>query len=346
MPLPAWVFDALIYAVLASFHILQIKQIKTGLLSARQYVFYNSLFSLPVLAALMIPELLHGMPSIHWTFWPLAAATAVIQCNGLRRSTEAFSKEEISLITPLGALVPILVGILSWLFLHQRLTAWDIAGIVIIVIGAYCIAVSGVDEEVSKKWLRPFKAFSDFRTFRVYMESKGIYVFFPLAFTPAIHSVSPKAPYFVATVIIGAMCVYSAPWQKEERSLDIEVMHDMLAGIRRGPVWREMLPWCRHLLRVVRHEEKPIKKETRGGWLVAAFALSAVIVAMQQYTEISAYNGGPTATVSALFKLDIPLSVLWGALFLHEKKAKIRVLMGCIIGAGVVVLTYGNRYQN
>lgn len=345
-----WMQQALTYAFLTSLHVFLIARITTGLVAGRRkdpligrrYAFINSMAAMPLLVCLayidlarrrlihfQVVHLFHvPVPSvaiaIHltWIFWACVLLAAWSQCSGLGSAATAYSDAEISLVTPLGAVVLILIALASWLGLHEALTLTKMLGMGLIIIGSYVILIKVKRGEGLAQWFRPLKFIASLRGLGLYLKARLKWAPFAVLMKKALEEMHPFEPYVVSCITVGFMCIYAAPWTRRQRTEIAPVLQDLRSGIRRAPQWSEFWPTVRHIARVLLKKEEPRKHTVKGGKLVAAFCLSVVILAAQQYVELNAYLRTNPAVVAAIFKLDIPLIVMWGWLFLHEGGAE------------------------
>lgn len=286
-----WYVFAISYALLTSLHVPLIKRVNRdvgGLL----FVFINAAFCMVPLGIMMWAT--GGIPHIRPMFWLYVTLTALIQFAGLRRAADAYTEGQISLIKPTGTLTPMLVSIFAMFWLRQGLTIAKIGGIVLIVIGAYVLE----SQREGVGLLAPFKSLAHTRTVRLYVRAQFIWAFFPLTLKPALDSIDPVSPYFVAFIMVGVMCLRGMPYRRSEWQ-------------RAGTIATSLFPW---------------------------FCLSAAIVTAQQFVELTAYARADVGAVSAMFKLEIPLTILWGWLLFGEDRPTERLSGGTLMTLGAVLL--------
>ncbi len=337
--------------------------------TGKRYAFINSVISMPLLMGLLLIDLIvhhqihvgivHWLwqPSpetpwmprfpvpymtlglhVTWQFWVFVLAAAWIQCSGLHRAVDAYTEGELSMVAPMGSLMPIFVALFGWWFLGEHLTLRGVFGIGAIVAGCYTILVKVKRGDGLAGWFRPFRNVTTLRGLRVYLEARAIWVFFPVVLKPTLKAMHPLSVYAVSCITVGFMCFVSAPWRRKERPAINQIVQGMAAGLRRGPHWGGLWPTTRHMVRVLRRKEAPHHRQVRDGLLLAAFGVSVSILASQQGVELNSYIRANVGAVSAIFKMDVPLIVLWGWLFFQEKSPLRRIFSGLIMATGVWLL--------
>ncbi len=285
-----WLSFAIGYAFLTSLHIPIIKKIsiKTNSLG---YIFQNGLFVIPLLVVLTI--LTTGIPQLLSNFWFYVIAASAIQFLGLYLAVKAFRMSEISFVTPVGSLTPLLITVFGIIFLSEHVTYAIWLGIGIITIGAYLLNVSEERINLSK----PFRKLLTNRGAQLFIVANIVWAFYPVFIKKAVLATKPFAPFWVALIIEGFVALFAG-----------------LLLIRQ-PV-----------------QLKP-KRQIYG-----LLAMSAVIVCMQLFTELTSYHDSDIGKVAAIFKLSVLFTVLWGWLFFKEKHFLQRLIAAAMMMAGVLLI--------
>jgi len=299
-----WYVAAFGYAVLTSVHLVVIKKITKRFQDVLLFMLVNSLFSIPLVAILMLLTS-DGWPKVKVAFWLYALLTAAIQYVGLRFEAKVIKEVQLTDVVPFGTFKPLLVGIFAMMFLGQHLKLLGVVGILCIGVGTYALEI-----RQGQGLLAPLKQLMNKRRskgIQLYGLSQLVYAFFPIPLRLALNAVTPFSPYFVALVMLSLMALTAFV----------------------------------ECLRVPGLFRKNIRKTAIGTKeLFGLFCLSASIVAAQQFTELTAYAHGNVAAVSAIFKLEIVLVMLWGWIIFHESRAKERLAGGAVMVVGAIFLGF------
>lgn len=96
------------------------------------------LFALPMFAGALW---YWGIPTVEWQFWPACAATVAINLAAWPMFVRAVRLSDISLVMPLLAFTPVFIIGVEFVLLGAAPGVWGLAGIVLIVFGAYVLNV-------------------------------------------------------------------------------------------------------------------------------------------------------------------------------------------------------------
>lgn len=297
-------WTAFAYAFLTSLHIPLMQRIKgrldekvppkhwTQVLEQeRRSVFANAVTALmlvgPLAAVLPKPEHVNPM------FWLYISLAGVNQCLGLGAALTAYKRGDLSIVAPLATLTPVLAAPFTPILLGQRYTVLTTIGIVIVLAGA-----AFLDYKPTEGIRASVKGLAHNRAAQLYLLARIVWVPFPFLFKESTDSVTGGSPFFVSVFLLLTMAVATVPVS--------------------GRSW-----W---ILLYTFSERLPARSDTRQRVLAPRrllwlYATGAMIMTMQQYSEVSAYRiGKNTIAVLVIFKLSIPLTLVWAHLFPRELK--------------------------
>ena len=198
-----WALFALGAAALTSFNpILYKRMLKDA--EPLVVVWGVTLLALPLLALFAL-ALTPRLPQVDGLF-----IFSVVGASGLNvaahfASAKALKLEEASLVTPLLTFSPVFTLIIAALFLGEMPSARGIAGVGLVVIGAYWLNHSGAS------WLAPFKSLA-LKPGVAYVLLAGLlWAITPLFEKTAIHHTAPESPRFVAFAVTALLVLMLTP---------------------------------------------------------------------------------------------------------------------------------------
>lgn len=145
-----WMTYALLMAFFNSFKSVAIKKSLRGL---DEYVVSWFIFFLP--AVFILPVFLFvAIPDLGDTFLPTLVAGCLLNVVAMIWSTRALIGSDLSLTTPMTAFSPIFMLLTSYLMLGEFPDSSGLIGVVLIVLGAYCLHL----EEWKNGWKAPLLA--------------------------------------------------------------------------------------------------------------------------------------------------------------------------------------------
>lgn len=187
-----WIYLSLYYALNTAIFISLTKQLSKHLHPVLLLTL-QLLFSLPfiLLAVFMVQG---GIPRVTPLFYLLVLCSAALDLLAFMCSTWAVKHSPISILAPLSAFTPVFATLTGLIFLGETPTPLKLAGILMIVIGAYCLHVSLVRDGL----LAPLRKLLSDRGVRFYFLTTAIFGITPLFQKQAIFQTSPVTPLFVA----------------------------------------------------------------------------------------------------------------------------------------------------
>lgn len=259
-----------------------------------------------------------GGPELSPGLWGPLVATAALNVVGLYGLMRARALEEVSLVTPIDALVPVFVAATSALLLGEYPSPVGWLGITSIAVGAYVLTIQDAVQQyqatvggagtafsghspgrVLRAWVAPFAALG---------RSAGVRWALLTAF---LFSISLNFDGLVA------------------RRADIGSGFAMVFGIAAG---------ANFLVALVRREFHGLRLTDL--WRAAAGPM--FLFALWNYFTNWAFQLSIVPYVGALKRLQIPLTILLAYLLLGERKSFAgRFAGGLIMGAGVLLIYLG-----
>lgn len=205
-----WYTCGCAYALLVSIHKPLIKKITNSPgQDDMPFIFVNALFSLPLLAILML--VFGGVPHVRVLFWIFALLTSMTQFAAFRLDVKVCKDAQLSKVMPVGTFKPMLVSLFAITILGQRLTFFTGAGLLGVVLGAYLLELKkgqGIFGPIKVWW----KNRRDMNV-RLYARAQLIYALFPIPLSLALDNVTPKSQFFVGFVTQTVMVFYSMPYR-------------------------------------------------------------------------------------------------------------------------------------
>jgi len=261
----------------------------------RRSVFCNAATALCVVGPLaaMSPRPTHIAPA----FWMYITLAGLSQCLGLAAALTAYKGGELSVVAPLATLRPLLAMPFTIWLLGQRYTTFTTVGIVIVLVSA-----AALEYEPRGSIWASLKALAHNKDAMAYLAAGVFWAPFAYLFKMSVDSVKGGSPFFVSVPLLSTMVILTLPI----RRYSWQILHD---AFRRKPVINP---------RLYRHAYQRILPSQR---LSVLYAIGAVIMTLQQYTEVTSYRiGKNTVVVLAIFKLYIPLTLIWERLLPKDPK--------------------------
>lgn len=97
-------------------------------------------YDLPILALVLAVD---GIPEIQAGFWPALAVTLLINLLAMTLYIRAIKLSPLSLTIPLLSFTPLFLVLTAFIALGERPDRMGLAGILLIVVGAYCLGLKG-----------------------------------------------------------------------------------------------------------------------------------------------------------------------------------------------------------
>jgi len=302
MHIKKWSVFAVLFALLASFHIKLLADLRSKMVAGvpepgrrerleqqRRSVFVNEAFALCFIVPLWMATRLfdHRPIHIHPMFWVWVPLAGIAQYLGLGAALVAYDEGDLSIIAPLATLSPALIAALTALpfFPHHIAITLSVGmGITMILVGGALLeykpgggikaAILLVLREPAARW---------------YLLAQLNWMPFALFFQAGVHSVSGST-YLVSVVMIGTMVLVTLPFSRESRRIIKEKLQ-----LRRTYYGPERTRYQRVF---DRHS-------------VVLYSISGLIITLQQYLEVWAYILGSLPAMLAIFKMYIPMTLVW-----------------------------------
>ena len=199
-----WAFLALGAAILTSFNPILYKRILRDT-DPIIVVWGVTLLALPLLgvfAFVTTPQL----PGLDWLFVFGVLVSAALNAIAHLASTRALKLADASLVTPLLVFSPVFTLLISALFLHEIPSARGMAGVGLVLIGAY-----GLNRNSGPGWLTPFKSLALTPVVGFVLLAGLLWAITPLFEKTAIQHTSPESPRFTAFIATMLLTIILTP---------------------------------------------------------------------------------------------------------------------------------------
>jgi len=220
-----WALYALTAALLTSFLPIINKHIlKTADIAVVAWV--PNALSLPVL--LVVTLALIGWPSIDWLFLLAVLASGILNLVATMASTRALQLADASVATPFLSFNPAFTLLLSSFTLREIPSVRGVAGVMLIVLGAYLFQV----KEVSKGMLAPLSALARQPGVLLAIGASFVWGLTPIFEKIAIQHTTPENPPMVAfvTTLFTVVLLTPALWRSASHSFEQLRRHCPLFG--------------------------------------------------------------------------------------------------------------------
>jgi len=221
-----WALYALTAALLTSFLPIINKHIlKTADIAVVAWV--PNALSLPVLLAFTLA--LIDWPSIDWPFLLAVLASGIFNLVATLASTRALQLADASVATPFLSFNPVFTLLLSSFTLREIPSVRGVAGVMLIVLGAYLFQVN----EVGKGMLAPLSALARQPGVLLAIGASFVWGLTPIFEKLAIQHTTPENPLMVAfvTTLFTVVLLTPALWRRAGDSLEQLRRHRRLFGV-------------------------------------------------------------------------------------------------------------------
>lgn len=280
-----------------------LKKVNPDLLAASGFL-TGAVFLLALAAA-------RGLPSLGPGFFVAVAATSAINIAGTTLAFRALKSTDISLAVPMLCFTPLFLILTAAVMLGEVPSGAGIAGIVIIVAGSYILNTAAEHEQL----LDPFRAM---------IREQGVLSMLLVAFLYAISIGFDKMVVLSSDTVFGSGIVYAvlgsaflAIFLIRRQMQDRPSKESMGAGAVAGPV----------------HGSRTRDLFTAGILIGGLLAIEAIVINEAYLVQIVPY-------VSAIKRMSIILTVLYGTIVIREEET-LRRLAGAgmmVAGAGIILL--------
>ncbi|MBI1794147.1 MAG: EamA family transporter [Chloroflexi bacterium] len=200
-----WAFLALGAAVLTSFNpILYKRMLKDA--DPIIVVWAVTLLSLPLLA-LFTFAFTPRFPAFDWLFVVGVMGSAIFNVVAQVASTRALKLADASFVTPLLIFSPVFTVLISALFLDEIPSARGLAGVGLVLIGAYWL-----NRGSEAGWLAPFKSLAFTPGVTLVLLAGLLWAITPLFEKTAILHTNPESPRFTAFMATAFLTLLLTPW--------------------------------------------------------------------------------------------------------------------------------------
>lgn len=288
----------------AAYYIVNKKFLQTvepDLLAASGFLF-TGVFLLAIAVA-------RGIPLLGPDFFIAVAATCAINVVSTTLAFRALKSTDISLAVPMLSFTPLFLVVTAALILHEIPSLIGILGIVIIVAGSYVLNTSAEQTRI-------------FDPFRDMVSHPGIFAMLVVSFLYAIAIGFDKMVVLNSDTVFGSGVVF------------------FLLGSAFLAIF-----FLKHLIR-----RKPSETRTGGSGSFAGFPVHqsrsllvagiviALFLTLESIVINTAYLDQIVPYVSALKRMSIIITVLYGALVFREEEILRRVSGACLMVLGVVLI--------
>ena len=195
-----WAAYAIYFAVIKAVNFYIFKKLTRDFSPITQLV-NTFLFSIPF--AFVILLIFFQIPAVTPSFYFFVFCSAALDLVAFFLTFKAFKMEDISLLAPLSAFIPVFSLIFAALFLHEYPGALKIMGILLVVVGTYVLNLSDTKKGIFKPITRLFSS----RALIFFLIANFIWSITPLFQKKAILATSPVTPLYVSFV---GFCIITA----------------------------------------------------------------------------------------------------------------------------------------
>lgn len=188
-----WAIYALYFAIIKAVNFYIFKRLTRDFNPLTQLV-NTFLFSIPF--ALIILLVFFQIPTVTPIFYFFVACSAVLDLVAFFLTFKAFKMEDISLLAPLSAFIPVFSLIFAALFLHEYPGVLKIMGILLVVVGTYVLNLSDTKRGIFKPLTRLFSS----RALIFFLMANFIWSITPLFQKKAILQTTPVTPLYVSFI--------------------------------------------------------------------------------------------------------------------------------------------------
>jgi uncharacterized membrane protein len=286
-----WFVYAITFALTSSLGTILAKKVMRNV-DEKMFLMVSSFFSLPLLFLLIL--IFYQIPKVDTIFIVSLLVSTMIGVAAALLAYKAIRESEISLISPISAFNPVFTSVISFIVLREAVGTKGVAGILLIVFGAYLLQISKFKEGIFK----PIQSLLTHKGVQLSLGAYFIWSITPVFEKTAIYHTNPSVPPF-ASLIGGLMAI---------------------------PVYAFLV-------------RKDIKKVFRGVKNnFKYFLLIGFLGAIGQAVAFTAFSLTNLGYATAVFKLSMIFTVIFGWLFFKEQNIKERLLGSLVMLLGVILL--------
>ncbi len=290
-----WFWFALLFAITSSLGMIISKRIMRAM-DEYWCLWISGLFTLPFLFLIVI--YFYHIPHVDRIFFFAVGTSIILDIMAAVFAYRAIKISEVSLVAPLSAFNPVFTAIISFVFLRELVSLKELAGIVVICIGAYLLGIS----KTQKSLLSPIKTLLTNKAVQLSLMAYFIWAITPIFQKIAIFHTNPPTPPFVSfSGMVGTAFFFGI--------LATKFSHSSFNGIKSS-----------------------IKK------FLPLFLLLGVLAGIGQTAAFVTFSLTKLGLATAIFKLSMIFSVVLGWIFFKEKNIKDRLIGSIVMLMGVFLL--------
>lgn len=286
-----WFIYALTFALLSSLGTIIAKKIlrKADVYSG---LWLHNLFTIPFLFVIIL--IFFRIPRVDQSFSFSVACSIGLDVIAALLAYKALKMSEISLVNPISSFNPVFTTLISYFALGEKIPLQGIAGILLIVIGAYLLQIT----KIKQGFFAPFKALLTHKGVRYSLIAYFIWAITPIFQKNAILHTTPQVPPFVSLAgLLGVTLVYTPLVKKHSRNI------------------------------------LSITKSFLG-----LFILGGLMASLGQTFAYLAFSLTNLGIATAVFKLSMIFTVVFGWIFFKEHNIKERLLGSFVMLLGISLL--------
>lgn len=290
-----WFLFALTFAVTSSLGIIISKRIMK-VIDEYWYLWISGLFTLPFLFLIII--WFYQIPHFDRIFFFAVGASIALDVVAAVFAYRAIKISEVSLVAPFSAFNPVFTTIISFVFLRELVSLKELAGIVVICIGAYLLEIS----KTQKGLFFPIKTLLTNKAVQLSLMAYFIWAITPTFQKTAIFHTYPSTPPFVSfSGMVGTSLFFGMLSAKFSRSSFNNI-------------------------------KTSIKK------FFPLFLLLGILSSIGQTAAFVTFSLTKLGLATAIFKLSMIFSVVLGWIFFKEKNIKDRLIGSIVMLMGIFLL--------
>jgi drug/metabolite transporter (DMT)-like permease len=182
-----WIILSLYFAIWSAISFVIIKKLVRSFDSV-VVLFLSLLIAIPFMLVFLI--LTTGFPSLNANFLLAIFASAVIDVFAFLASYKAIKIASVSEIAPVSSFSPVFTLIFAMIFLKEVPTEIKLFGVIIVVVGAYFLNISGI----KKGALEPIKKLASNKGVQLFFFANFLWAITPIFQKVAIQNTFPMTP--------------------------------------------------------------------------------------------------------------------------------------------------------
>lgn len=294
-----WFIFALTFALTNTFSVIIAKRVMKEA-SEYLYLWLVGFFTIPFL--LLIVIFFFQIPQVDKTFILAVLASIILDVFAAIFAYRAIKISEISLVAPISAFNPVFTSFIALIFLREVINLRSWIGIILICVGAYILQLSKKEKGLfysKTNFVYPIKTLLTHKGVMLSLVAYFIWAITPIFQKTAILHTTPTVPPFVSlTGMAGTNIIFG-----------LMVMKSYPTNIFK--ITKKFLP---------------------------LLILVGVLGGVGQAAAFMAFSQGSLGFVTAIFKLSMIFTVIFGWFFFKEKNIQDRLLGSLVMLGGVIFL--------